>query len=485
MILIVVPLKSNMSKLLRARCLDQLEKLRTALGNKIEIVLDDRGPGDSEIRNHTERCHHMVKIRQALVDEYLKPHHIGILWLDADIRYDVETIEAMIAHSGAVIAPLVLYESKTELGMFEGAERFYDTSGFIEDGRQTPVRQPFFQQKTDVVNLDSVGAFYLIPASVFRAGGKYEFKNKGYTEHYSVCQFAKKMGLKVICDTRLKVWHACLEEYGEVSHSWSQSDNSDPLDNMNDFILPNTAPVTVPITTIVMETRSEMMGRIRRITEWHRKWFKFHREIIISDKDPHIEGTTFISCGNPPENRQVFLSWYSDMCVKGMVQLCDAPFVLMWQWDGFIVNPGLWTNEFLNYDYIGAPIIDKYWLDGAMWLMSRKKINSNQKLEMPMVGNGGFSLRSKRFLEVSATMSNVQSYMDDPGYSRNEDFYLCVRKRQEMEQAGIRFSPVDLAYRFAKEGKDKAPLNGCFGFHNTVNLNEVKKLLESKWMKQS
>jgi hypothetical protein len=255
-----------------------------------------------------------------------------------------------------------------------------------------------------------------------------------------------------------------------------------PLDNLDKFVLPEVEPIALPITSIVMETRPEMMNIIRQITTWHRKWFHFAREIIISDCDPHIEGTTFVNCGRPPP-KQMFIAWYSDMCVKSMIQLCQTPFVLMWQWDGFIVSPTLWKNDFLNYDYIGGPVIDKYWMEGVTWLKKNKEEWKDRPIPAyPVVGNGGFSLRSRRFLEVSSTLANTQEYIDDYGHSTNEDFYLCVRKRKEMEDAGIRFSTLNLANDFSREGADKRPFDECFGFHGMHNLLEVKVHLESKYI---
>ena len=57
--------------------------------------------------------------------------------------------------------------------------------------------------------------------------------------------------------------------------------------------------------------------------------------------------------------------------------------MLIIQHDGFILNHKAWDNEFLNYDYIGAPV---YWM-------------GNKLIE---VGNGGFSLRSKKLLKIIA-----------------------------------------------------------------------------------
>lgn len=117
-----------------------------------------------------------------------------------------------------------------------------------------------------------------------------------------------------------------------------------------------------------------------------------------------------------------------------------ADFVLLVQWDGFIVNPHLWDKEFLKYDYIGAP-----------W--PRQWPN-----RIARVGNGGFSLRSKKLLN-----QNVPATFD---YKEPEDNILCLHNRIYLQKNGIKFAPVEVAARFALENdvEENQPKNS-FGFH--------------------
>ena len=46
---------------------------------------------------------------------------------------------------------------------------------------------------------------------------------------------------------------------------------------------------------------------------------------------------------------------YSRFLVYDLWKYIDSEFVLIIQSDGFVVNPYHWTDEFYNYDYIGAP----------------------------------------------------------------------------------------------------------------------------------
>ena len=88
---------------------------------------------------------------------------------------------------------------------------------------------------------------------------------------------------------------------------------------------------------------------------------------------------------------------YSRFCAVELKNYVETKYVLLVQYDGFVLNPKSWTNEFLKYDYIGAP-----WLV-ADW--SVKNFNFPVSLfGKTVVGNGGFSLRSKKFLETSARL---------------------------------------------------------------------------------
>ena len=124
------------------------------------------------------------------------------------------------------------------------------------------------------------------------------------------------------------------------------------------------------------------------------------------------------------------------------------------QSDSFVVNSQLWKNEFLEFDYIGAP-----------W---SKKVEVNPNLilnvEKNPVGNGGFSLRSRKLVTTTSKI-NYDS-LNFPLMS--EDIIICHYLYQEMIDKGIRFAPAELAAKFSMEninhlyGQD---VNSVFGFH--------------------
>lgn len=132
---------------------------------------------------------------------------------------------------------------------------------------------------------------------------------------------------------------------------------------------------------------------------------------------------------------------YSDVVLTGLAAHVHTPFVMLVQWDGYPVRPQNWTDAFLDYDYIGAP-----------WPQFPSAI---------AVGNGGFSLRSRRLLEACR----------DPRFQSGhpEDLFICHVNRALLEQAhGVRFAPAELAERFSCERMGSAAR--AFGFHGLFNM---------------
>lgn len=134
------------------------------------------------------------------------------------------------------------------------------------------------------------------------------------------------------------------------------------------------------------------------------------------------------------------LEMYSNFMIKELHRYVQSDFCLVVQSDGFIVNPMAWSDDFLNYDYIGAP----WWYDDLN------------------VGNGGFSLRSKKFLNACKEL-DLENYFP-------EDDILCRKYRPYFESKGIVWPNELTASQFSWEGNAKYPkYNGSFGFHGKSN----------------
>jgi hypothetical protein len=136
---------------------------------------------------------------------------------------------------------------------------------------------------------------------------------------------------------------------------------------------------------------------------------------------------------------------YSRFVVRELPTHVDTPFVLVTQWDGFVVDGRAWRDAFREHDYIGA-----VWPDQP---------------EGSNVGNGGFSLRSQRFLRAAMQI--------DAATLHPEDEVLCRTHRRWLEaEHGVRFAPPALARQFAFENEAAAGA-GAFGFHGPYHLPKV------------
>ena len=97
---------------------------------------------------------------------------------------------------------------------------------------------------------------------------------------------------------------------------------------------------------------------------------RFARTLLLTDRAPDapdIELRLIPALGS----REA----YSLFILKSLVDYIATAHVLLIQWDGFVINPQAWRDEFLACDYIGAKW---FWRDSSL-----------------RVGNGGFSLRSR------------------------------------------------------------------------------------------
>lgn len=136
---------------------------------------------------------------------------------------------------------------------------------------------------------------------------------------------------------------------------------------------------------------------------------------------------------------------YSRFIIDETYKHIKASHVLIFQHDGFVNNWKEWDNEWMQYDYIGAP----WWYNDGM-----------------DVGNGGFSLRSKRLMEILAT----DKYIKYVGLYHPEDDVICRKYRKYLEAIyDIKFAPLDVAERFSFEGYGQPTkyLKDQFGVHGS------------------
>jgi len=133
---------------------------------------------------------------------------------------------------------------------------------------------------------------------------------------------------------------------------------------------------------------------------------------------------------------------YTIFVMTELVKHVNTDYMLIFQHDGYVLNPDAWDDEFFNYDYIGAK-----------WFFHPER----------KVGNGGFSLRSKRLMQRVSEIPYYECYDRKTGELAQEDAFICRVIGQQLEEEGFRFAPEEIADRFSIEN---GIWTGEFGFHD-------------------
>ncbi|MDR2001188.1 MAG: hypothetical protein LBP94_06640 [Zoogloeaceae bacterium] len=162
---------------------------------------------------------------------------------------------------------------------------------------------------------------------------------------------------------------------------------------------------------------------------------------------------------------------YSLFVTYALHEFIETDYALIVQNDGWVLNGASFSKDFLEFDYIGAPchIADVItnsahsYIKRFLWVAQEARHELGVKINYTM--NGGFSLRSKKFLKTpsllgldyrlrppQAQRSRQGEYqMKWPNGEAAEDVYHCIINRAAMDDAGIRFAPLCAAVKFAFE----------------------------------
>lgn len=147
-----------------------------------------------------------------------------------------------------------------------------------------------------------------------------------------------------------------------------------------------------------------------------------------------------------------FGSWEDGQIMQSVLldKYFETEHLLHVETDGYPVNVHLWDNDFLKYDYVGSPWPTDYTFNNR-------------------VGNGGFSLRSKRFTEL------CYSLKDEYPVGRSSDIWFCQDIYEQIRDR-VKFAPLDLAQKWGFELPIEEHLNwgveNSFGFHGVFSWHK-------------
>lgn len=140
---------------------------------------------------------------------------------------------------------------------------------------------------------------------------------------------------------------------------------------------------------------------------------------------------------------------YCNLLLKGLLEYVDTEYIIFQQWDAMVHKSNAWHDFFLLNDYIGA-----------VWPWQPHGQN---------VGNGGFSLRSRRLLQA---LQAPHIQLDPSGeHGVQEDNYIAIKHRPWLESQGMVFALAPVANKFSIElSPDGFDAMAHHGFWNIVQF---------------
>lgn len=186
------------------------------------------------------------------------------------------------------------------------------------------------------------------------------------------------------------------------------------LDNCGDYISKN----NIRIATI------------SRIVPWITKHIEFGDFLFINpfNKNSHLINSELTG-----------IDWYNDFVFKKIPYMIKTKYYLVIQYDGFPINFDKWTNDFLEYGYVGGG---------------------------DTLQNGGFSLRNKEDM-IRILNSNDKITVG------NEDHYISHFLTNEPFQSSFKIKSADryIANNFSYVSPI-TNFNESFGWHRSPEINE-------------
>lgn len=256
---------------------------------------------------------------------------------------------------------------------------------------------------------------------------------QGNWDHQS-CIESERSGKEIVCAVPSVVQHIGINS--SMNHALSEPpDVSDDFTGQPKFI---NGKLSLKNVTLVGADCLDVR-RLMRAAEISQQHIEFG-DVRIFSSNVNDSRVTHI----PPINSK---SDYSVFMMKHLWQYIKTDYLLVIQYDGFVLNAKAWRDEWFDYDYIGAP-----W----EWYPDMK------------VGNGGFSFRSARLHKILGTDNAIIPMNDHLVKNKEEDHNICRLYRKYLErQHGIKFAPVEEARMFSIEAwnSPNKTWNGEFGFH--------------------
>lgn len=218
------------------------------------------------------------------------------------------------------------------------------------------------------------------------------------------------------------------------------------------------------LTIVCIDTRRDEAPRVLRTLEHCSRLLPSKEVIFFTNEYINSSNIKVVSNIQGMNNNRM----YDFFILSQLVNYITTSHYLIVQTDGYILNSEAWSDIFLSYDYIGAPWRHHPYHE---WPPHTNVSPANS------VGNGGFSLRSRKLgsmvRDIFCKLSKKPGFTEPFWYP--EDCFICRDLRSGLEKNGIVFAPEELARKFSCEN---TLYTGQFGFHGkeTMKINKINYL---------
>lgn len=196
----------------------------------------------------------------------------------------------------------------------------------------------------------------------------------------------------------------------------------------------NSEKLQLPRVTLAAVTGVNLYETVRALC-YSMRGIDFGDVVLISDRKPWYLPRSIRFSGSSPLDD---IDKFNYSLIYQLKDHIRTEYVLLVHADGFVVHPECWDDRFLEYDYIGSP-----------WPLPKNDYAyRDAEGNLCRVGNS-VSIRSRRLLEYPAE-HELPWERDRDGYY-NEDIFLCCTHRKEMEEAGLKWAPFEVALAFGRE----------------------------------
>lgn len=222
----------------------------------------------------------------------------------------------------------------------------------------------------------------------------------------------------------------------------------------------NSDKLQLPQVTLVAMTSVNVTATIKAM-EYSMKGIDFGDAVLVTHKKPW----------NLPKKIRYShtskLTNIDDFNYKMVYELGDhikTDYALIVHADGFVVHPEMWRDEFLDYDYIGAP-----------WPLPQEGDTTTYRDiygNICRVGNSA-GIRSKRLMDFPKK-ANIP-WEGEFAFGKMwfyEDGFICCKIRHLLEAEGMRIAPLEVAKHYSHE-KMIPEVQGItpFAFHKWEGTN--------------